>query len=224
MATIRLYGRLRKEFGDKFKFHVRTAAEALRALNCAFPGRFVKAMEVGSYRLVRGKRSKGMDLDLELVHGLNLGDAELHIIPVATGSSNSSKGTIKTILGVVLVGAAIFMAPVSGLGLLGGMNSTAFSVLGMTYGQIAAIGVGLALAGVANLLSKPAQATETNQSYNIVGPSNTGAQGDAIPLIYGDVIAGSVGVSFDADVEDIGAYQGVDRASLYARAAQYGAV
>ncbi len=221
MATVRLYGPLRKEFGSEFKFQVRTAGEALRALNCAFPGRFVKALEGGSFKVVRGNRHTGVALDIDLVNSFNLGNAELHIIPVAKGAGSSSKGTAKTILGVVLIGAAIFMAP-AGAGFIAGMSEAAPLALGMNYGQIAAIGLGLALSGVATLLSKPAESTESNPSYNIAGPTNTGAQGDAIPLIYGEVMAGSVGVSFDADIEDIGAYSGISSPNVNFRAASYG--
>jgi hypothetical protein len=50
---------------------------------------------------------------------------------------------------------------------------------------------------------------KNEDSFTINGPSNGARQGQAIPLIYGEVITGSVTVSFDADIEDIGSYQGV---------------
>jgi predicted phage tail protein len=205
MRTVHLHGRLKKQFGASHRFEVATAGEALRALNCAFPGAFVKALQTGSYQVVRGDRHSGMRLDLELVSALNLGMADLHLIPAAIGAANG-KGVAKTILGAALIGGAIFM---SGGTLAAPLTIGSFAVPGMTWGSIAAVGLGLALAGASTLLSKPADATASTDSYNLNGPSNGGKQGDAIQLIYGQVRVGSVNVSFDADIEDFNAYDGI---------------
>lgn len=212
MRSIHLYGHLKKTFGPSFKFDVRTAGEALRALNCAFPGKFIQALQTGSYKIVRGDKRNGTFLDLELVNSFNLGRADLHIIPVAKGASNS-KGTAKTILGVALIGGAIFLsggtlaAPLSQLGTAVSIGGTS---LGFTWGTVAAIGLGLTLSGISTLMSNPATSTDKTDSYSISGPTNTGQQGAAIPLIYGECIVGSIGVSFDADIENIGAYAGIN--------------
>lgn len=212
MRTVHLHGHLKKTFGPAFKFDVRTAGEALRALNCAFPGKFVGALETGSYKIIRGDKRNGTAFDLDLVNSFNLGRADLHIIPVAKGAS-SGKGVAKTILGVALIGGAIFMsggtlaAPLSQLGTAVSIGGTS---LGFTWGSIAAVGLGLTLAGASTLMSNPAKSTDQTESYAINGPTNTGQQGSAIPLVYGECIVGSIGVSFDADIEDIGAYQGVN--------------
>lgn len=210
MRAVHLHGRLKKQFGASHRFDITTAGEALRALNCAFPGDFIDALKEGSYQLVRGNRHSGMKLDLDLVTSMRLGMADLHIIPAVEGASNT-KGVAKTILGTVLIGAAIFMAP-AGAGLIGNMSATAFPLLGaqITYGNIALIGIGLTLSGAATLLAKPISDTssETEESFTLSGPSNSAKQGDAIPLIYGETIVGSVTVSFDSDIEDIGSYAG----------------
>ncbi|MDB5616159.1 hypothetical protein [Tardiphaga sp.] len=207
MNTIHLYGKLRKQFGPSFNFEVSTAAEALRALNCAFPGEFVAALRTGNYKLVRGAKATGMVLDLDRVNDFNLGRADLHLIPAAAGAANG-KGIAKTIIGTALIGGAIFMsggtlaAPLSMLG--------APTAIGMSYGNIAVIGLGIALSGVSSLLAAPAGATEAaaaSESFAINGPSNIAQQGAPLALIYGEVITGSTCISFDADVEDIGAYQ-----------------
>lgn len=212
MRTIHLYGHLKKQFGAKHRFDVRTAAEALRALNCAFPGDFVTALQSGSYKLVRGSKTSGMQLDLDLVSSFNLGQADLHLIPVAAGAANN-KGVAKTIVGVALIGAAIFMSGGTLAAPLSGMGATAFSIggMGVTWGNIALLGLGIALSGVSTLLAGDAKSEEkkSDESYTINGPTNIASEGTAIPLIYGECIVGSVNVSFDADIEDIGSYQGV---------------
>lgn len=207
LRTVHLHGKLKKQFGSPFRFDVATAGEALRALNCAFPGEFVGALEVGSYQLVRGSKTHGLTLsDLTLVNELKLGLADLHLIPRATGAANN-KGVAKTILGAALIGGAIFMSG----GTLAMPLATSGLLSGVTWGNIAAIGLGLTLSGASTLLAKPAATkpdTDDAKSHTLNGPGNTGQQGSAIPLIYGRVLVGSVPVSFDSDIEDTGTYQG----------------
>lgn len=209
MRTVHLHGKLGKDFGASHRFEVTTAAEALRALNCAFPGRFVKAIEQGYYKIVRGDKRSGMQLDLDLVNQLKLGIADLHLIPVAKGAASSTaKGTTKIVLGAALVGSAIFLS--------GGVLATPIGALsgvpllgGTTYGAIAAIGLGLALSGASTLLTKPAaEQTQASNGLSVNGGNigNSGKQGDAISLIYGECFVGSTPVQAWSDVEDISVY------------------
>ena len=210
LRTIHLYGKLKKQFGASHRFDVETAGEALRALNCAFPGSFVRSLEAGSYQLVRGARHTGQSLDMDLITGLRLGMADLHLIPVAVGAANS-KGVVKSVLGVALIGGAIFMSGGTLAAPLSMMSTAVIPGMGVTWGNIAMVGLGLTLSGASTLLAKPAAAalnTDAETSHTFSGPGNTGQQGEAIPLIYGRVLTGSVPVSFDSDIEDIGAYQG----------------
>lgn len=206
LRVVHLHGRLGKEFGASHRFDVATAGEALRALNCAFPGRFVKAIQEGYYKIVRGDKRSGMQLDLDLVTQFNLGLADLHIIPVAKGAaSNTAKGTTKIVLGAALVGGAIFMSG----GLLATPLAASGILSGTTYGTVAAIGLGLALSGAATLLTKPASpSTQASNALSVNGGNigNSGKQGDAIPLIYGEVVVGSTPIEVWSDVEDIDVY------------------
>lgn len=209
LRTIHLHGRLKKEFGAKHHFAVRTAAESIRALNCAFPGRFAKALETGSFKIVRGDRHNGTALDLELVNSFGLGRADLHIIPVAAGARADGKGVAKTILGTALIGSALFF---SGGTLAAPLSLGSLTVPGMSWGTVAALGLGIALQGASTLLAQPTEAAEAKNdpSFNIAGSSNSGNQGDAIQLVYGRAMVKTVNVSFDNDIENIGAYQGVN--------------
>jgi predicted phage tail protein len=208
MRTVHLHGSLKKQFGASYRFDVATAGEALRALNCAFPGRFVKALESGSFKLVRGALRTGIQLDLELINGLKLGSADLHLIPVAKGAmtSQNAKGTTKVVLGAALIGGAIFMSGGTLAAPLGMLSGPVPGLMGITYGNIAAVGLGLTLAGVSTLLTKPAPSTVSTASPTLSGTGNTGTQGAPIQLIYGDVLVGSVPISISSDVEDIAVY------------------
>lgn len=206
MRVVHLHGALGAEFGESFRFDVATAGEALRALNCAFPGKFVKALKGNSYRLVRGDIETGMDLDIDLVNQFKLGKADLHLVPVAEGaaSSRTAKGTTKVVLGAALIGGAIFF---SGGVLSAPLSVAGASIPGLTYGTVAAVGLGLALAGVSTLLSKPATQTASND-VSVAGAANgqTGQQGSAIPLIYGEVLTPGIPISVASDNEDIDVY------------------
>jgi predicted phage tail protein len=207
MRTIHLHGKLGKEFGQSHRFEVATAAEALRALNCAFPKRFVETLERGYYKIVRGDKRSGMQLDLDLINQFNLGGADLHIIPVAKGAamSQSAKGTTKIVLGAVLVGGAIFFSGGTLAAPLLGTSAGLFG--GITYGNIALLGVGLMLAGASTLLSKPQVSTASNSvSVNGGNIGNSGQQGNAVTLIYGEVMVGSTPIEAWSDVEDIDVY------------------
>lgn len=208
MRTIHLHGRLKKQFGAQHRFDVATAGEGLRALNCAFPGEFVAALRDGSFKIVRGDKMKGMVLDIDLVNQLNLGAADFHIIPVAAGAANG-KGTAKTILGAVLIGSAVFLSG----GSLAAPLSASGAAMGITWGNIATVGLGVMLSGAASLLAKPsdqtAQDTKADDSSHMLnGPGAVPAQGAAIPLIYGECLVTPVDISIDADIENIGAYAG----------------
>jgi predicted phage tail protein len=210
MRTVHLHGHLKDAFGPSYRFDVATAAEALKALNCAFPGKFVAAIREGSYRLVRGAQHTGTALDLELINELKLGSADLHLIPVAEGAamSQTAKGTTKIVLGATLVAGALFFAPEAAGGMSGFAAAMGAPVgMGLTYGNIALVGFGLILAGASTLLTKPAVSTASNGlTAGGSGIGNAGQQGNAIPLIYGEVLVGSTVVSVSSIVEDIDVY------------------
>lgn len=211
LRKVHLHGRLKKQFGPVFSFDVETAVEALRALNCAFPGKFVAALREGSFRLIRGPRLGGMNLDLELAQSFRLGSADLHIVPVAAGSSNKGRGTTKAIVGVALVGAAIFFSGGTLAAPLAQLGTAIPGAVGMTYGNVALLGVGMALAGVAQMKA-PSEAPKTKEkkpdnSFSFSGPQNTVEQGHAVPITYGQGIFGSVTINSAIDIEDIGAYR-----------------
>jgi predicted phage tail protein len=208
MRTIHLHGSLKKQFGAKHRFDVATAAEALRALNCNFPGDFVGALQNKCFRVVRGDPRTGMPLDIDLINDLKLGAADLHILPVAMGAASGKGGTTKVVLGAALIGGAIFLSGGTLAAPLSMMSQPAIAGVGVTWGNIAAVGLGLTLAGASTLLAKTDSASDTprDESFSRVGPKQTATQGSAIPLIYGEVITSPVPVSIDADIEDIGAY------------------
>lgn len=203
MRTIHLHGHLKDKFGDQHRLNVATAAEGIRALSVNFKD-FTKTLEEGSYHVVRGDPKTGMSLALEDVSALKLGHADLHIIPVVAGSKNNG-GMMKAILGVALIGAAIFMGPIVGAAGF----ATPIAGTGITWGNVALFGAIMALAGVSQMLTNTDKKTEEgkDESFTLSGPTNFYEQGSPVPLVFGEVITGGVTISGGIDIEDIGEYQ-----------------
>lgn len=204
MRKVILHGRLKKLFGGPFTFDVATAGEAIRALAANFPQKFLEALKEGSYEVIRGKRSTGYRLGEEDVNGFRLGSGELHLVPVTAGSKRG--GFLKAILGVALIGIAIFAsggtlaAPLAGL-MGGGL-----------WGGVAMMGVSMLFAGVSQMLTpkeKAEEPTKKEDSFAFSGPQNTSEQGNPVSLIYGRVMTGSLPISFGIDIEDIGTSSGI---------------
>lgn len=204
MRTIHLHGAIGRKYGKKFKLDVRTAGEAIRALGANFPN-FLKDIRDGAWHVVRGKNvDTGFSLDKDDIAGFNLGNGDLHIVPVVAGSKRA--GLLKTVLGVVLIGAAFALTGGTLAGAIGpglGLSSTALG--GITGTQVALFGAAMALAGVSSLLTPQEKKKENgdDSSFTMNGPGNTSDQGVPVPLVYGEVITGGVMISGGYDVERI---------------------
>lgn len=194
---VHLYGRLKNEFGGPYDLDVSTAGEAIRCLQANFSG-FLDALQEGQYEVVRGDAETGMRLELDDINSFQLGAADLHFIPVI-GGEGSTAGTVKIILGVALAATAM----VASGGTLGAALPLVGSFTGMTYGNLALLGGGLALAGVSTLLSPKTSGEKKDESYTLTGPTNNYEQGNAIPLIYGRCVVGSVLISSGVDIEEL---------------------
>lgn len=193
MRTIYLYGEIAKKYGKKFKLDVATAGEAIRAITTYHPT-FAHNLRDGAWHIVRGKKiDSGFSLDEQDVNTFNLGKGDLHILPAIAGSKRG--GILKVVLGVVLVGAAFFLSG----GALGAAMPGVLS--GMTYGNMAMLGVALTLAGVSSMLSPEQKGDKKDQSYTFNGPGNTSGEGSPVPLVYGEVITGSTMISAGIDID-----------------------
>ncbi|WP_377806450.1 phage tail protein (plasmid) [Azospirillum sp. A29] len=210
MARIHLHGALGRQFGRLADYQVRDAAEAIRALAANHPD-FEKVFREGSYRLVRGPRSRGgIDLTLDTLT-LGLGSADLHIIPVPAGAKSGGAG--KAIMGALIMVVAIYAAPavVGALGPTQGLGAAAISAgsFSVSYGSIALFGASMMLSGISQMLSPTPKANlpDNTQSYLFSGPVNVTEQGGSVPLIYGRCWVGSTVISSGMDTEQTGTVQ-----------------
>jgi len=194
MQTVYLNGEIAK-FGEKWQTSCNTVSEILRLIECQTPGfrkHLVEAAEAGiDYQIMRGKDLIEAD-DLFL----SIGEDDIIITELPAGAGKVGK----IIAGVILVVAAVLLAPVDGgftLAKLGEALAANFYLQAM-----ALVGVSLITAGISEMMmpGPEVDGTEQNRNYLFQGPVNTMSQGMPVPLAYGELIVGGapIGVSFSS--------------------------
>ena len=158
MRTVVLHGALGERFGREFRFDVASAAQAVRALIVQLRG-FREHLREGHYRVIRVRRGREIALDEQEIT-FPLGSAgELHVVPEIVGAGGSAGRSVgKIIAGAALIAVAVtasFLAP-EGAAFFG---ATLFGT-SVTTGEVAMVGVAIALSGVAALLTKQPQKNE----------------------------------------------------------------
>lgn len=176
MITVILYGHLAKLYGRKHRLAISTPAEAIRAFCANYADFKAQIIQDGqaAYRVLAGKDDRA-DQD-----GLHLPTTQvIKIVPTIYGAG----GFGKILLGAALVGLSFWNPAFAQTALWG--STTIGSLAG-------SIGFSLLLGGVAGLLFSPPKQTSTadkpdnKPSYNFNGPVNTTAQGNAVPVLYGE--------------------------------------
>jgi predicted phage tail protein len=194
MKTIHLYGRLASEFGPRFDLEVRSIAEAVRALEVNFPGRFFKAIREGAYHLAHGKDVESGDSLDESMLTFRFGRGDFHLTPVVQGAgSGDSKAIATIVIGVAIIGATI----ISG--------GTALAPL-LASGDALLLGASLVLSGVSILLTPTPQVPDIAETQNdengffYGAPVNVIEQGGPVRVVYGQMRVGSILISGGIDV------------------------
>lgn len=199
LRTIKLHGELGEQFSPSYNLAVETPAEAVRALCVQLPG-FERALRDGEWVCIRGPDGAGgVYCDVEMLHICFGQLQEFHIIPAAIGAK-SGGGIGKIILGIILVGAAIFVP---------GLQFT-IGFLGVQLGatSIAMIGGLMLLGGISQLISPhpKVEQTDNKPGYLFNGAVNSFEEGSICPIVFGRIRAGTVVVSAGIVAERIGGY------------------
>lgn len=182
MITICLHGSLKRDFGNRFCFHAVSPADALNGLFSQINGLREK-IRTGTF-LVRLNGIIQTEQSLEQNFRQPEKNAVVHIIPRTAGAGR---------MGQVIAGVVI-------------------AVVGAYFGQAWAVqlGVGLALGGVAQMLSKQpnlnanVQGQKASRNTAFSNLDNTIAQGQPVPLAYGLVYCGSRVISQGVESRRIG--------------------
>ena len=202
LSKIKVYGRLARFLGENnFEAEIRSPVDVIRFLTANFPNleshmiEQYYCMKVGDYQI------NDNELDYPV------GQQEIKIVPVAVGA----EGLGKFLAGALLIGAVVVTGGAAGVafgaggGLGFGLTAGTTATLGTTLLAAAGnLGIYLALSGAAEMLT-PVQNNTANDdpnSFTFNGILNTIRAGVSIPVVYGEVITGSVIVSAGIDTED----------------------
>ena len=196
LRKVKLYGELADFVGHKeLDAVINCTADAIRFLISNFEG-LEAHMANRHYQVLVGKE----DIDETELHN-PIGQSDISIVPVISGAGG---GVGKTLLGVALIGFSIATG--------GGFNAL-FSKEGLSLGFFGNFamnaGIGLTLMGVTEMLfplPKPQEFSSESDpqvSFRFSGVQNTSRAGTPVPIVYGEIITGSVVISAAIDTNQV---------------------
>ena len=202
LRKLKLHGELAEFVGqEEFEAVIRTSAEAIKFLICNFP-QVEGYMSDKYYQVLLNKKP----LNKEDLHN-PIGKLDVHIVPVITGAGGGAGNRI--LLGAVLIGAS-FLFP--GAGLFGTKSALGAAKAGAGIATkigtaVSAIGAGLGLNGVSEILfplpTPEEQEDDPRISFAFNGLTNTSRAGTSHPVVYGEIVTGSVVISAGIDTNQV---------------------
>ena len=197
LNKVKLYGELADFVGYKeLDAVINSTADAIRFLISNFP-KLEAHMANRNYQVL----VNDYEIDKDDIQN-PIGKSDIHIVPVITGAGG---GTGKFLLGAVLIGAAIAM-PGATLGMGGFSAAAGFSGVQAAIGNL---GIALTLMGVSEILfplPKPPEFSNEEDpriSFNFSGVQNTSRAGTSHPIVYGEIVTGSVVISAGIDTNQV---------------------
>mgnify|MGYP003129496107 FL=1 len=197
LRKIKLYGKLAEFVGHKeFEVQVDSVAKAVSFLVHNFEG-IEKHMSLQNYHVSVGD----YDIDKDEID-YPVGGQDIHFVPAISGAGSGAR---KFIIGAVLIGFAVASGGT-------GLSLGAGGVFGFTGGSLAAIGgnlgLALVLSGVNDMLfssEEPTDEEDPRISFSFSGVQNTSRAGTSHPIVYGEIITGSVLISAGIDTNQVSA-------------------
>jgi predicted phage tail protein len=205
LRKVKFYGELADFIGHKeLEAVINSTADAVSFLIHNFP-KLEAHMANRYYQVLVGD----YDIDETEIHD-PIGQSDISIVPVITGAGGRGLG--KILLGAALIGAAFFV-PASlggGLSLKAGIGTGfGFAQAGVLAKSMAYIGSSLLLTGVSEMLFPlPEPKDFSNEedpriSFNFSGVQNTSRAGTSHPIVYGEIVTGSVVISAGIDTNQV---------------------
>ena len=201
LRKLKLYGELAEITGHKeFDVAVNTTAQAVSFLVNNF-AQLEGHMAAKYYQVLLEKEDVGID---EL--HFPIGKSDIKFVPVVSGAGGN--------LGKILLGGAL-IAMSFGVGglftspLAFGGGGIGFASAGLGAKAAFGIGAGLVLSGVSGMLfpvpKMPEFSSEQDPrlSFSFSGTQQTGRAGTPVPVVYGEIITGSVVISGGIDTEQV---------------------
>lgn len=174
ISKVYLKGDLGERFTPEIELEINCVRDAIRLLEVNYPGfreHLIRCDEAGiGFQVFVGEEWNLSEVEIYYP----VGAQPITIIPVAAGSGGFGK---------ILSGVGLLALGLSGVGLLGIAPAT-----------IALTGGVMVLQGIVGLFNRPkgdADEEEAQKSLMINGAVNTAAAGGVMPIVYGELIAGS---------------------------------
>ncbi|WP_323842594.1 MULTISPECIES: tail assembly protein [unclassified Moraxella] len=190
MKTIELHGILAKKFGRFFKLDVKSAKEAVHAIAVQIPAfkAFMNDSERLGYRFAvfnGKKRNERTNISQNELNDTTTA-SHIHIVPKIIGSGGKEFGWLQVVAGAVMVGVGVFVP---------GMQ------------PLIGAGIGMMMGGVATLLMPTPRLDPANEDGNrpnngFGGAVTTVAQGNPVPILYGERDVGGFIASAGIYTED----------------------
>ena len=212
LRKLKLYGELAEFIGYKeFEIKVDNLSKAVSFLVNNFP-QVEKYMNPKYYQVKVGNYS----ISEEEIN-FPIGQEDIHFIPVISGAGGS---TGRILLGAALIGAS-FLFPGAGMfGTVSASGKIAYgtTMTGFTAGNAimtglgtltSAVGASLVLSGVSEMLFPLpkfegfSSEQDPQLSFSFSGTQNTSRAGTPVPLVYGEIVTGSVVISGAVDTQQV---------------------
>ena len=201
LKKVKLYGELADFVGHKeLDAVINCTGDAIRFLISNFDG-LQAHMNQRYYKVM----ADNYEIGEEDIHN-PIGKSDIHIVPVISGAGGRGFG--KILLGAVLIGGAFAFGGLSFGGSFKAFGANLAAAPNLTK---AAFGIGsaLVLQGVSEILFPlpkiPQFQNEEDPriSFSFSGVQNTSRAGTTIPLVYGEIVTGSVVISAGIDTNDV---------------------
>ncbi len=203
LRKLKLYGELAEFVGHKeFEIQVDSLGRAVSFLVNNFP-QVEKFMNPQYYQVKVGNYAVNEE---EIHHPI--GQEDIHIVPVISGAG---RGLGKILLGAALIAGAFIINPALSFSFKSGV--TGFGALTGVSGAITKaavyLGASLVLSGVSDMLfplPKPKEfksEQDPQLSFSFSGTQNTSRAGTPVPIVYGEIITGSVVISGAVDTQQV---------------------
>tara|TARA_R100000426_G_scaffold62890_1_gene43981 strand:- start:1316 stop:1933 length:618 start_codon:yes stop_codon:yes gene_type:complete len=202
LKKVKLYGDLVELTGHKeFEVAVNSTAQAVSFLVNNFP-KLESYMANKYYKVLVDER----EIELDELH-YPIGLSEIKFVPVIQGAGGN--------VGRIILGGALIAVGMGAFGAFAGkavaFGSGAGGFAGASLGAKAAfgIGAGLVLSGVSGMLfpvpKMPEFSSEQDPrlSFSFSGTQQTSRAGTPVPIVYGEIITGSVVISGGIDTEQV---------------------
>ena len=195
---IKLYGKLAEFVGFKeYDVEIKSVAQAVSFLINNFP-HLESYMSPNYYQVKVGN----YDIIEDEIH-YPTGKDYIHFVPVISGAG---RGFGKILLGAALIGLA-FMLPGGLAAKIGPGGILKGGITGGFLGKaMVGIGASLVLSGVSDMLFPMPEddfSEDPRLSFNFSGLQNTSRAGTSVPIVYGEIITGSIAISAAVDTNQV---------------------